>query len=298
MRLATMTSLFRELRNREGHIRYTESIQRCSDAGFSVLDFNMCAMIHNKTELNGPDWEQALDQIKNRAEKLGVEFCQSHLPYLPGGNLYPSGSEEEAFFQEITRRALIASSVLGVKAAVVHPLTEKLLEEHSEEANLRLNHRVYDPLVEEAVKRKVRIAFENMVDASNKRRYGAIAEELIQLADSFQDRSVGICWDTGHAHRVYSRQERPLRLVGKRLIALHIDDNFGVTDDHLLPFLGTIDWETIIPLLQEIGYEGDLVYEIKINNHMPDELKDLTARFCRQAGEYLLSLAGCRTSGN
>lgn len=291
MRLATMTSLFREQRSKDGHIGYAESIRRCRDAGFSVLDFNMCAMIHNKTELNGPDWEKAVDQIRNTAEKLGVEFCQSHLPYLPGGKLYPPGSEEEAFFQEITRRSLIASSILGVKAAVVHPLTEKLLEEHSREANLRLNHQVYDPLVEEAVRRKVRIAFENMVDANNKRRYGAIAEELIELVDSYGDSSVGICWDTGHANRVYSNQERPLRLVGKRLIALHIDDNLGVTDDHLLPFLGTVDWETIMPLFQEIGYEGDLVYEIKINNFMPDELKDLTARFCRQVGEHLLSLA-------
>src|SRR5690606_25054692 len=156
---------------------------RCKEAGFSVLDFNMCAMLHNKTELNGPDWETELEKIRIAAQHEGVEFSQSHLPYLPGNKPYPAGSEEEAFFNEITRRSLIASHVLGVKAAVVHPLTEQIIEEHSEEASLKLNHQFYDSIVEEAVKLNVNIAFENMVDTNNRRRFGSLAEELITLVD-------------------------------------------------------------------------------------------------------------------
>lgn len=291
MRLATMTTLFREKRGADEHISYIESIQRCKETGYSVLDFNMCAMVHNKTELNGPNWEAELEKIKITAQELGVEFSQSHLPYLPGNKPYPAGSEEEAFFAEITRRSLIASSMLGVKAAVVHPLTEQVVEEFSEEANMQLNHRFYDPIVEEAVKLNVNIAFENMVDKDNKRRFGSIAEELITLVDSFKTQHVGVCWDIGHANRMYKSQVRPIRLIGDRLIALHVDDNHGTTDEHLLPFLGNIDWETIMPLLTEIGYKGDFVYEIKTNNYMPDELKNLTAKFCYEVGGYLLALA-------
>jgi sugar phosphate isomerase/epimerase len=291
MRLATMTSLFRERRGEDGHIGYAESIQRCKNAGFSVLDFNMCAMIHSKTELNTPHWEAALYQIKEAAVKAGVEFCQSHPPYLPGSKRYPAGSEEEAFFNEITRRSLIASSVLGVKAAVFHPLSEMSPEEHSLEANLRLNHHVYEPIMEQAVNLNVNFAFENMFDGVGKRRFGATAEELIELVDSYNDHRVGVCWDIGHANRVYSSQLRPIRLLGERIIALHVDDNHGTADDHLLPFLGNIDWESIMPLWNEIGYKGDFVYEIKLNNHMPEPLKDLTARFSYQIGEHLLSLA-------
>ncbi|MBW7453598.1 sugar phosphate isomerase/epimerase family protein [Paenibacillus sepulcri] len=297
MRLATMTSLFREKRGADDHISYIESIQRCKDTGFSVLDFNMCAMIHNKTELNGSNWEAELEKIKIAAQNLGVEFSQSHLPYLPGNKLFPAGSEEEAFFNEITWRSLIVSHELGVKAAVVHPLTEQVFEEHNEEANLNLNHQFYDSIVEEAVKRNVNIAFENMVDTNIKRRFGSIAEELITLVDSFNDSHVGVCWDIGHANRMYKSQVRPLRLLGERIIALHVDDNYGLTDDHLLPFLGNIDWETIMSLLTEIGYKGDFVYEIKTNNYMPDELKNVTAEFCYKVGEYLLSLGNAPKSG-
>jgi sugar phosphate isomerase/epimerase len=291
MRLATMTSLFRERSEGDGHIGYEESIQRCKNAGFSVLDLNMCAMIHNKTEMNGPDWKVALYRIKEAAEKVGVEFCQSHPPYLPGNKLYPAGSEEETFFNEITRRSLIASSVLGVKTAVFHPLTEMSLNEHSMEANLRLNHQVYDPIMEQAAKLNVNLAFENMFDANGRRSFGVTAEELIELADSYNDPRVGVCWDIGHANRVYASQLRPIRLLGKRIIALHVDDNQGLADDHLLPFLGNIDWKSIMPLWNEIGYKGDFVYEIKMNNSMPEELKDLTAGYSYQVGQYLLSLA-------
>lgn len=137
----------------------------------------------------------------------------------------------------------------------------------------------------------VNLAFENMFDAKGHRCFGTTAEELIELADSYNDPRVGVCWDIGHANRVYASQLRPIRLLGKRIIALHVDDNQGLADDHLLPFLGNIDWESIMPLWNEIGYKGDFVYEIKMNNGMPEELKDLTAGFSYQVGQYLLSLA-------
>jgi sugar phosphate isomerase/epimerase len=149
--------------------------------------------------------------------------------------------------------------------------------------------------MEQAAKLNVNLAFENMFDATGKRRFGATAEELIELVDSYNDPRVGVCWDIGHANKVYSSQLRPIRLLGERIIALHVDDNHGVTDDHLLPFLGNIDWESIMPLWNEIGYKGDLVYEIKINNHMPEQLKELTAGYSYQVGEYLLSLANGRS---
>ena len=42
--------------------------------------------------------------------------------------------------------------------------------------------------------------------------------------------------------------------------------------------------------LKEIGYEGDFVYEIKLNDYMPDVLKDSAAKFAAEIGRYLVSL--------
>jgi sugar phosphate isomerase/epimerase len=42
--------------------------------------------------------------------------------------------------------------------------------------------------------------------------------------------------------------------------------------------------------LKDIGYEGDFVYEIKINDYMPDVLKDSAAKFVAEVARYLVSL--------
>ena len=51
-------------------------------------------------------------------------------------------------------------------------------------------------------------------------------------------------------------------MIGKRLRALHINDNRGEKDDHLLPYLGYVEWEPVLRALKEIGYAGDFTYEI------------------------------------
>ena len=290
MRIATMTSLFREQRGTDDFMSYIDSMRRCKAAGFDVLDFNMCAMLRRKTELNEDDWMEQADKIREEAEKLGIEFVQSHPPYRPNKYGYFKTKEEEEFFKEITRRSIIISGMLGVKWAVLHPVTECVKIEYNFEADLALNHEIFDEVVELAAKEKVGIAFENMADRDNSRRFGATARELIGLVDSYNDERVGICWDTGHGNRIYIDPVAPMKEVGKRLKALHINDNHGDKDEHLLPFEGTISWEEVMKTLVEIGYEGDLVYEIKTNNYMPDGLKDHAARFAAEVGRYLLSL--------
>ncbi len=290
MRVATMTSLFRECRESNEFTGYIESIRLCKEAGFSVLDLNMCSMLRRQTELNGDDWIKNAEEIRNEAEKLGITFSQSHPPYRPFKGSRFKSTEEKECFDELTHRAIHVSSILGVKWAVMHPVTEIETAEFNLEADLAANHENFDKVVEQAAKENVGIAFENMCDRDNRRRFGATAEELIALVDSYKGAPVGICWDTGHGHRVYTNQIPALEKMGSHIKALHINDNFGQDDLHLLPFLGTIPWEKVMKTLTQIGYEGDLVYEIRINNYMPEGLKIPSARFSVEVGNYLLSL--------
>lgn len=290
MHIATMTTLFRECRESNEFTGYIESMRLCKKSGFSVLDFNMCAMLNRRTELNGDDWIKNAEQIRNEAEKLGITFSQSHPPYRPFKGAHFKSREEEEHFDELTRRAIHVSSILGVKWAVMHPVTETDKAEYNLQADLAANHEDFDKVVEQAAKENVGIAFENMCDKDNRRRFGSTAEELLALVDSYKGAPVGVCWDTGHANRVYTDQIPPIEKLGRHIKALHIDDNFGEDDLHLLPFLGTVPWERVMKTLSKIGYEGDLVYEIKINNHMPEDLKILSARFSIEVGNYLLSL--------
>ena len=291
MRLGTMTTLYRDQRETDTHISYLESIRRCREAGFTVLDFNMCALPRRKTELHGEDWKLQVDAVRNEAEKLGIEFSQSHPPYRAGRAGTFATDEEKAFFDQMALRAIEISAMLGVKWAVLHPVTAQGNGEYVTEKNLAYNHQVFDREVELAVKLNVGVAFENMCDREERRRFGVTAQELEALMDSYRHPLVGLCWDVGHANRMYDDQVPAILRLGKRIKALHIDDNYGQQDLHLMPFLGGIPWERVMHAFYETGCEADLIYEIRLNDRMPDALKDLSARYCCEVGRYLISLA-------
>ena len=61
-------------------------------------------------------------------------------------------------------------------------------------------------------------------------------------------------------------------------------------DEHLLPFMGNVDWKAILPVLKEIGYGGDLVFELSLTANMPMSLKMITMKYALEVGNYMLSL--------
>lgn len=289
MRLGTMTSLFFHRRGTDRRISYLESVRRCHDAGFRVLDANMCPLSRRQTTLHLDDWRQQVDAIRNEAEKLGMVFSQSHPPYR--GKLDKLDTEEDRqFFRSMLLRSIEISAMLGVKWAVLHPETAPGLGAFDLEENVRENLRVFDQELELAHRLGVGLAFENMCDRDHARRFGCTAYELEKLMDACHSPLVGLCWDVGHANRTTSDQIPAIMRLGSRIKALHIDDNFGMQDLHLMPFLGNIPWEDVMHALYASGCQADLIYEIRINGSMPDELMDLSAQYCRQVGEYLLSL--------
>ena len=72
---------------------------------------------------------------------------------------------------------------------------------------------------------------------------------------------VGICLDFGHAHLDGDVVEA-IETVSEHLVATHVHDNRGRSDDHLLPFDGTIDWPAALTAVQKIGFDGTLMLEI------------------------------------
>ncbi len=69
---------------------------------------------------------------------------------------------------------------------------------------------------------------------------------------------VGICLDFGHAHMDGDLVDA-IETVSEHLVTTHVHDNRGRTDDHLLPFEGTIDWPGALTAIQKVGYEGTLL---------------------------------------
>lgn len=80
------------------------------------------------------------------------------------------------------------------------------------------------------------------------------------------DRNLGICLDTGHAN--VHRAQEPALLTRffeefcEDIIHLHISDNHGAVDEHILPGEGNIDWSVVIPRLVNLTLKGQILFEL------------------------------------
>ena len=63
-----------------------------------------------------------------------------------------------------------------------------------------------------------------------------------------------------------------IRYFGNSIKMLHLHDNNGFTDQHLIPAQGNIDWPAVFDALDEIGYDGYYNYELAPK--YGDSLKD------------------------
>ena len=294
MKLST-TTLFYGPRPDGSVAPVMDSIRRIHKAGFRDADLNFAWTRRRQTELYFDNWREWIKQCKELIEELEMTVSQSHAPfYNVIDPSYPYREEEE----EMVRRSIIAAAELGAGIVVIHGGSVPYCPDYKR--NKLENMEYFKPHLELAAKYGVTIAIENLFDENDlqKRvrvpRYLADPEDLIDLVDSLHASydNVGIVWDFGHANLMNWDQPECLKMIGNRLVATHVQDNYGVVDDHLLPYLGNIDWEPIMKTLKKIGYEGAFAYEThKMTDRLPDPMVDAMLRYAFELGNYLLSLA-------
>lgn len=107
-----------------------------------------------------------------------------------------------------------------------------------------------DRIINRAGELEVQIAFENLRNIRN----------LASVLSRVTLPHVGYCYDSCH-HINYAAGTDLLGLYGKRLKALHLQDNGGVRNQHRLPFDGDVEWDTVMKKLKETGYNGAITLE-------------------------------------
>lgn len=112
----------------------------------------------------------------------------------------------------------------------------------------------------------VRYAFENLPN------YHPVGNNVAELADILRQvnsPSAGMCFDVAHANLTGD----PLTGISdaaETMICIHACDNNGLTDEHLIPMLGEIDWDGVAAGISEQNYRGVIMLESFLSL---DELK-------------------------
>jgi sugar phosphate isomerase/epimerase len=116
--------------------------------------------------------------------------------------------------------------------------------------------RSLEPIAEASAAAGVRLALEVIPNEL------ASPEALLDwLEGDLELGDAAVCLDVGHAHLAGGAVEAAEILSG-HVITTHVHDNAGRSDDHLVPFGGTIDWPGTMMALFKIGYTGPLILEL------------------------------------
>ena len=120
MEISTSTNICAFQRGRE-RLPVEFSLETCARAGYRVLDINFCMAMNPDSPLRGPGWEDYVRSVGRMAEGMGIRFNQSHLPYYDVDG--QAGTVQAKIMEELIRRCIIGSSMLGARWAVTHPFT-------------------------------------------------------------------------------------------------------------------------------------------------------------------------------
>ncbi len=220
--------------------------------------------------------------LRAAAESYGVAFPQGHL-WLSCDLC----ARDERFVLDTLRRWLDLFVALGVRAAVLHPGGRELTEEGASPAAIQsIRVKRLALLCQHIRGSEMSICLENVGNCGE-------IDDLLAIVGAVGQDNLGICLDTGHLNMGSRDQAGFIRAAGSHLRAMHLADNEGQTDQHLMPYgRGTVDWGTVMASLGAIRYGGLLNLEVPGESHgVPLAIRLAKLDYLHRVMDYLVGLA-------
>ena len=237
-RIVTTTDVF------EDGYDAMQAADRLAALGYEGLDMGFDYWTFDGSPFAGDGYLDWAKSLRAHADEAGVAYTHAHAP-------------GEADADEWIGRSIEAASVLGARYLVVHPIW------HEQNGNtIRTKLRFID-VNAKAIKKWLPKAQEcGVVLLCENILWGASADprNIADLVKAVDSDWFGWCFDVGHAH-CCGYEPDVLKSCSVAPMSLHIQDNDGSGDGHLIPGDGTIDWKLFLAALHDIGYLGDCVLE-------------------------------------
>jgi sugar phosphate isomerase/epimerase len=209
-----------------------------------------------------------------------------------GGRLDPSSPNEDD--RQYTVRALKREGTLvrelGGSLVVVHcsplmhePVAVSAEEYAARDGQLRKSIAELGPF---GATVGVWYAFENLPG------YHPMGSDVGRLAEMLRQVGAphtGMCFDTGHANMT-GDVILAIAAAREQILYVHLCDNDGLADQHLMPGRGTLEMDDVAAGLRAAGYSGTVMLEVfqpadAMAEFVRDGYADRFARFLRIANE-------------
>ncbi len=225
---------------------------------------------HVFIEWYNKDWEISQQQQLDYVRKLGLNVIFAHLGYQKINNIWLEGEENESFVERY-KNDLKLCKENGINLVCMH-LTSKSEAPGPNEIGLKRFQEIADYARDLGIK----IAFENT-------KIKGYQEYILK---NIENDNVGICLDSGHLH-AHFKDEIDFDLFKNKIFCVHLHDNHGEKDEHLIPFEGTIDWNWMMDKLTECNYKGPVTMELVYQNRYIEQ--DMTEFYRKgyEAGQRL-----------
>jgi len=227
------------------------------------------------------------DEVRRAGEmmrSLGLRPFSFHAPFADRIDITSLDEKVRADAVAELITACRAAALIGAENVVLHPGPEREgrppqeeFLQHMHQAALSLNQ-----VAAHCGQTGVRLQLENMLPHL---LFGQTSD-MMYLLGEISTCTVGACLDTGHAHLSGDLGSVIHKLSG-HLKMVHINDNQGDRDAHLIPGDGAIDWPWLIGELQRHHFDGGLIIEMSAREN--ESVADTLAR-ARQGREFLSRL--------
>lgn len=205
-----------------------ETINAIEKAGFK----NVFIQWYNK------DWKPTQEEQLKYIRKKGLNVIFAHLGYQNINDLW---IENENGNKLVDRYKMILE--FAKKMIFPRLLCKSVAPKYNKTGLKRLQKNV-----DYAESLDVKVAFENT-------KIKGYLDYVIYNAN------VGICFDSGHYH-VHFDDDLDFSKFKNRIFAVHLHDNDKSGDLHLIPFDGTLNWESVVKNLKDSNYNGPITMEL------------------------------------
>jgi sugar phosphate isomerase/epimerase len=247
------------------HLYHEHKLEKAHLLEIAASGFDAVEVFATRSHFDYHD-SAAIQSLKDWLTEANLELHSVHAPIT---DVFADGRIQQVFSTAVrdadARKATMTemAAALGIakvipfKYLVVHLGVPIAFKPAADDNNREAAIRSVEELHRMAEASGVAVALEVMGNALS------TPPALIEIIErSFEGADIGICMDVGHAHMLGDAPEA-IETTSEYLVTTHIHDNRRQSDDHLVPFQGSINWATTVMAFEKIGYDGVLMYEVR-----------------------------------